>query len=199
MHRGCTGKLAQHIGPFSRCPDVHVRSWGQTSHRRCNLVPGKDDPLLTLDRIGDQSAPSSLRYLSQTSVGSGVSVQIDDHADRGAISSVLTHSKFRPLASTAQAMRASLLASAMARTLWCSRFFAALIQDLSPCRSQLWGLKKVRSRERCGSGNDAAPLPRSSPKKVYEKLYFAALHCCRPITRATSPSARVRLEVSFRG
>ena len=38
------------------------------------------------------------------------------------------------------AMRASLLASAIATTLRCSRFLAASIQRLSPCRSQLIGL-----------------------------------------------------------
>src|SRR6516225_7476620 len=55
-----------------------------------------------------------------------------DHAGQDAIASVLMHAKARPLLSTAHAMRASLLASAMASTLWCSRFFAASIQDLSP-------------------------------------------------------------------
>jgi hypothetical protein len=45
---------------------------------------------------------------------------------------VLSHPKARPLLRTAHAMRASLLASAMASTLWWSRFFAASIQDLSP-------------------------------------------------------------------
>jgi hypothetical protein len=45
---------------------------------------------------------------------------------------VLVSSKARPLASTAQAMRASLLASAIASTLWCNRLLAASIQDLSP-------------------------------------------------------------------
>src|SRR3974390_90788 len=40
-------------------------------------------------------------------------------------------------AKTPHAMRASLLASAMARTLRCSLFLAASIQCLSPCRSQL--------------------------------------------------------------
>src|ERR1700751_1193284 len=49
-------------------------------------------------------------------------------------------SKVRPPARTAHAMRASLLASAIARTLRCSRFLAASIQDLSPWRSQLIGL-----------------------------------------------------------
>src|ERR1700722_13098973 len=47
-------------------------------------------------------------------------------------SSVLVSSKARPLASTAQAMRASLLASAIASTLRCNRLLAASIQDLSP-------------------------------------------------------------------
>src|SRR5947199_3528 len=48
------------------------------------------------------------------------------------VSSVLTHSKARPLLRTAQAIRASLLASAIASTLWCNRFLAASIQDLRP-------------------------------------------------------------------
>jgi hypothetical protein len=57
----------------------------------------------------------------------------EDHAGWDAVASVvLTHAKARPLLRTAQAMRASLLASAMASTLWCSRFFAASIHDLSP-------------------------------------------------------------------
>src|SRR5258708_6933561 len=56
----------------------------------------------------------------------------EDQAGRDAISSVLTHSKARPLLRTAQAMRASLLASAIASTLWCNRFLAASIQDLRP-------------------------------------------------------------------
>jgi len=56
----------------------------------------------------------------------------EDQAGRTLASSVLVSSKARPLASTAQAMRASLLASAIASTLWCKRFLAASIQDLSP-------------------------------------------------------------------
>src|ERR1700730_4720184 len=43
----------------------------------------------------------------------------EDQAGRTPASSVLVSSKARPLASTAQAMRASLLASAIASTLWC--------------------------------------------------------------------------------
>ena len=49
-------------------------------------------------------------------------------------------SKLRPRARTLQAILASLLASAIARTLRCSRFLAASIHGLSPCRSQLCGL-----------------------------------------------------------
>src|SRR5216684_3296517 len=41
-------------------------------------------------------------------------------------------SKLRPRARTLQAMQASLLASATASTLWCSRFLAASSQALSP-------------------------------------------------------------------
>ena len=43
-------------------------------------------------------------------------------------------------------MRASLLASAIARTLRCIRFLAASIQCLSPCRSQLFGLIRTTLR-----------------------------------------------------
>src|SRR3954462_198483 len=56
----------------------------------------------------------------------------EDQAGWDAIASLLTHSKARPLLRTAQAMRASLLASAIASTLWCNRFLAASIQDLRP-------------------------------------------------------------------
>src|SRR3981189_2145094 len=56
----------------------------------------------------------------------------EDQAGRDAVSSVLTHSKARPLLRTAQAIRASLLASAIASTLWCRAFLAAPIHDLSP-------------------------------------------------------------------
>src|SRR6266567_1897698 len=68
----------------------------------------------------------------------------DTQAGRDAVSSVLTHSKSRSLLRTAQAIRASLLASAIASTLWCSRFLAASIQGLSPWRSQLFGLISPR-------------------------------------------------------
>src|SRR5262249_39124566 len=59
-------------------------------------------------------------------------------AGRDAVAWVLSYSKARPLWRTAQAMRASLLASAIASTLWCSRFLAASIHDLSPYRSHFF-------------------------------------------------------------
>ena len=46
------------------------------------------------------------------------------------------HSNARSLLRTAHAMRASLLASAIASTLWCNLFLAASIQALSPYRFQ---------------------------------------------------------------
>src|SRR5256885_5341517 len=64
----------------------------------------------------------------------------DTQADGDVISSVLAYSNSRSLLRTAQAIRASLLASAIASTLWCSRFLAASIQGLSPWRSQVFGL-----------------------------------------------------------
>src|SRR5450432_4708647 len=62
------------------------------------------------------------------------SMYVDEKSDEAIVlaSPVLVSSKPRPLASTAQAMRASLLASAIASTLWCNRLLAASIQDLSP-------------------------------------------------------------------
>src|SRR3984957_9505703 len=62
----------------------------------------------------------------------------EDQAGRTLASSVLVSSKARPLASTAQAMRASLLASAIASTFWCNRLLAASIQDFSPYCSQFF-------------------------------------------------------------
>jgi transposase len=60
-----------------------------------------------------------------------------DQTGRLVAPSIFLTSKFRPQARTLQAMRASLLARAIASTLRCSRFLAASIQGLSPWRSQL--------------------------------------------------------------
>ena len=54
------------------------------------------------------------------------------HAGWDTGSDIFLTSKLRPWWSTLQAMRASLLASAIASTLWCSRRAAASIQGLRP-------------------------------------------------------------------
>jgi hypothetical protein len=64
---------------------------------------------------------------SQTSGVFRLDQQVDGYA-----ACSLFASKPRPRAKTLHAIRASLLASAIARTLWCSRFLAASIQVLSP-------------------------------------------------------------------
>src|SRR4029453_5787740 len=71
----------------------------------------------------------------------------------------LVASKCRPCARTLQAIRASLLASAIASTLRCSRFLAASIQDLSPWRSQLFGLIST-THAACPNKNRKWRLPR---------------------------------------
>src|SRR5262245_1671780 len=118
---------------------------GQRGHQ-CSHAPGR--PILPCRLILSQTSAGKLRlsyvivsssfcavplFLLWPFLGPGLGVQRrQDYAGRDAIASVLTHAKARPLLRTAQAMRASLLASAMASTLWCSRFFAASIHDLSP-------------------------------------------------------------------
>src|ERR1019366_3392830 len=97
-----------------------------------------------------KTEPPSRLILSQTSAGKGYrygyviadsSSQVPVFNDQtgGAVAIDLA-SKSRPWARTDQAMRASLLASAIASTLRCSRFLAASLQDLSPWRSQIFGL-----------------------------------------------------------
>src|SRR5579863_2367645 len=128
--------------------------------RACDLVSGQasngpfGSPVFA---CAGKTEPPSRLVLSQTSAGKSyrfgygiagswfcmVPVVVgadEDQADWTAASSTFLTSKTRPRARTLQAMRASLLASAIASTLWCSRFLAASIQDLSPWRSQLWGL-----------------------------------------------------------
>ena len=60
---------------------------------------------------------------------------LDDQAGWAGASSIFLASKFRPCARTLQAMRASLLASAMASTLRCSRRGHARPEGLLPARS----------------------------------------------------------------
>ena len=101
-----------------------------------------------------KTEPPSRLILSQTSAGKSyrfayviagsssfdVHLALDDQAAWAVALVFVLASKFRPRARTLQAMRASLLASAIASTLGCSRFLAASIQGLSPWRSQLFGL-----------------------------------------------------------
>jgi hypothetical protein len=56
----------------------------------------------------------------------------EDQTDCAVILLIVLTSKARPRARTLQAMRANLLASAIASTLRCSHFLAASIQGLSP-------------------------------------------------------------------
>src|SRR5450759_3150842 len=95
-----------------------------------------------------KTEPPSRLILSQTSAGksyrygyviadSSSQVPVFNDQTGGAVAIDLA-SKSRPWARTDQAMRAS--SSAIASTLRCSRFLAASIQDLSPWRSQIFGL-----------------------------------------------------------
>src|ERR1700756_3730291 len=91
-----------------------------------------DAPRARAVKAGRRAGPCPLASVLPRPRLDGPRARREDHAGRDAIASVLTNSKSRPLLRTAHAMRASLLASAMASTLWCSRFLAASIQDLSP-------------------------------------------------------------------
>src|SRR5215510_10221613 len=109
---------------------------GRSGHQ-CSHAPGR--PILHRRLVLSQTSAGKLRlsYVIDSSsfviVPMFVPARREDHAGWDAVASVvLAHAKARPLLRTAQAMRASLLASAMASTLWCSRFFAASIHDLSP-------------------------------------------------------------------
>ena len=91
------------------------------------LRPGL--PLFGASRAGAVKTGRSLR----PPVGLGRSrARCHAQADRDAIAGVFMHSNGRSLRRTAQAIRASLLASAIASTLWCNLFLAASIQVLRP-------------------------------------------------------------------
>jgi hypothetical protein len=127
------------------------RSPGHHGYQRaCDLISGQAStgPFGSPVFAGaGKTEPPSRFILSQTSAGkshgsgyvivasslcaASVIVGVDDQADWAAASSTFLTSKARPRARTLQAMRASLLASAIASTLRCSRFLAASIQDLS--------------------------------------------------------------------
>src|ERR1035437_4576778 len=121
--------------------------------RACGLISGQasigpfGSPVFA---CAGKTEPPSLLIISQTSAGKGyrsgyVIADSSSHVlvfndQTGWAMAIDLASKSRPRARTDQAMRASLLASAIASTLRCSRFLAASIQDLSPWRSQLFGL-----------------------------------------------------------
>src|SRR5882724_5788579 len=108
-----------------------------TSHlgHQCSHAPGR--PILHL--FLSSRRPRRVKGLGVTS-SLVLSNVLSDQADWAAASPKLLASKERPCARTLQAIRASLLARAIASTLRCSRLLAASIQDLSPWRSQLFGL-----------------------------------------------------------
>jgi hypothetical protein len=83
------------------------------------------------------SFPASSAGKGYWTTSSRPHLALSNQAGWVAASSIFLASKLRPRARTLQAMRASLLASAIASTLWCSRFLAASSQGLSPWRSQL--------------------------------------------------------------
>ena len=140
--------------------DWSVFALGHHGYQRaCDLISGQastgpcGSPVFA---SAGKTDPPSRFILSQTSAGKYRSDYViagssfcaapvivgvnEDQADWAAATSSFLTSKARPRARTLQAMRASLLASAIARTLRCSLFLAASIQGLSPWRSQLFGL-----------------------------------------------------------
>jgi hypothetical protein len=117
-----TSSLAPHIAQFL-CSTRAVPS-SRPADRRSRRAQGRSRPAVALG-LRRGSGVARLRLDPRRA-------RREDQAGRTPASSVLVSSKARPLASTAQAMRASLLASAIASTLWCNRLLAASIQDLSP-------------------------------------------------------------------
>ena len=117
--------------------------WAPGHHgnqRACDLISGQT----SAGHLGHQCSQAPGRpilhlILSQTSAGRERVTSLraphralNDQAGWVAPSASLLASKLRPWARTLQAMRASLLASAIASTLRCNRFLAASIQGLSP-------------------------------------------------------------------
>jgi len=98
-------------------------STGHPGHQ-CSQAPGR--PILHL--FSSSRRPRRVFRVRQR----GLRLALIDQAGRVAASASLAASKLRPWARTPHAMRASLLASAIASTLRCSRLLAASIQGLSP-------------------------------------------------------------------
>src|SRR5712664_4684015 len=124
-----------HYGYQRAC--VLISGQASTGHlgHQCSHAPGR--PILHLFLTSRR--PRRVKGFGGHHVIACPFNALGDQADWAASLS-LRASKERPCARTLQAIRASLLASAIARTLRCSRFLAASIQDLSPWRSQLFGL-----------------------------------------------------------
>ena len=129
---------------YQRACDL-INGQASTGHpgHQCSHAPGR--PILHLylssrrprqETVTSSRAPHTVQFLCSRGPflrpGPQNVERARDQAGRTPASSVLVSSKARPLASTAQAMRASLLARAIASTLWCNRLLAASIQDLSP-------------------------------------------------------------------
>src|ERR1700748_445697 len=111
--------------------------------RACDLISGQasSGPLGSpVFACAGKTEPPSRLIFSQTLAGKITRLFANDEATWS-----LCASKSRPRASTLQAIRASLLAGAIASTLRCSRFLAASIQCLSPWPSHLLGLIFTRT------------------------------------------------------
>ena len=119
---------------------AHCAPGHHGNQRACDLISGQT----SAGHLGHQCSQAPGRpilhlILSQTSAGRERVTSLraphralNDQAGWVAPSASLLASKLRPWARTLQAMRASLLASAIASTLRCNRFLAASIQGLSP-------------------------------------------------------------------
>src|SRR6202048_1964510 len=141
----CAGKTELHLVSSSRRPRLETvdRVMSSLAPHFAQFLCSSQRPFLrpglqNVDRVarrGGQARPSLLAGGGRRRCQAAPCprrARREDQAGRTPASSVLVSSKARPLASTAQAMRASLLASAIASTLWCNRLLAASIQDLSP-------------------------------------------------------------------
>src|SRR4030095_6211741 len=105
------------------------------SHYRTGLSGPFGSPVFA---DAGKTGPPSRLILSQTSAGKGCRTTSSRvpylalYDQTGWTVAIDLTSKPRPRARTLQAMRASLLASALASTLWGTRLLAASIQGLSP-------------------------------------------------------------------
>src|SRR5687768_8035144 len=99
---------------------------GHLGHQ-CSQAPGRPN----LHLVASSRRPRQVRVI-ELRHRVFPDLALDDQAVWAVALVIVLASKFRPRARTLQAMRASLLASAIASTLWCNRFLADSIQGLSP-------------------------------------------------------------------